>query len=49
VDREALILEQEYSSMRIIQPDQVDALVFANNFPWARTLTDDDLIIVPIY
>ncbi len=48
-DREALILEQEYSSMRIIQPDQVDALVFANNFPWARTLTDDDLIIVPIY
>ncbi len=48
-DREELILEQEYSSQRIIQPDQVDALVFANNFPWARTLTDDDLIIVPIY
>lgn len=47
-DLENLNLELNYSSQKILQPEQVDALLFANNFPWARTLTDSDLIIVPI-
>ena len=47
-DIDNLILEMDYSSHQILQPDQVDALIFASNFPWARTLTDNELIIVPI-
>ena len=47
-DIDNLILELSYSSHQILQPDQVDALIFASNFPWARTLTESDLIIVPI-
>lgn len=47
-DIDSLILEMDYSSHQILQPDQVDALIFASNFPWARTLTDNELIIVPI-
>ena len=47
-DIDSLILEMDYSSHQILQPEQVDALVFARNFPWARTLTDSDLIIVPV-
>ena len=43
-----LIFVQEYSSHKIIRPEQVDALIFAENFPWARSLTEDELIIVPI-
>ena len=31
-----------------VQPEQVDALIFASNSPWARTLTESDLIVVPI-
>ena len=47
-DIDNLILEMDYSSHQILEPDQVDALVFASNFPWARTLTDSELIILPI-
>lgn len=47
-DIDSLILEMDYSSHQILEPDQVDALIFASNFPWARTLTDNELIIVPI-
>lgn len=47
-DIDSLILEICYSSGKILQPKQVDALIFANNFPWARTLTDSELIFVPI-
>ena len=47
-DIDNLILELDYSSHQILQPEQVDALIFADNFPWARTLTDNELIIVPI-
>ena len=47
-DIDNLILEMDYSSHHILEPDQVDALIFASNFPWARTLTDNELIIVPI-
>ncbi len=47
-DIDNLILELDYSSHQILQPEQVNALVFARNFPWARTLTDSDLIIVPV-
>ena len=43
-----MILELDYSSHQILQPEQVEALIFASNFPWARTLTDIDLIIIPI-
>ena len=43
-----LILEMDYSSNQILQPEQVDALIFASNFPWARSLTESDLIIIPI-
>ena len=43
-----LILELDYSSNQILQPKQVDALIFASNFPWARSLTESDLIIIPI-
>ncbi len=38
----------DYSSHQILEPDQVDALVFASNFPWARALTDSELIVIPI-
>ena len=31
-----------------LQPDQVEALLFARNYPWARTLTDEDLYAVPL-
>ena len=47
-DIDNLILEMDYSSHQILEPDQVDALIFASNFPWARTLTDSELIILPI-
>ena len=47
-DIDNLILELDYSSHQILQPEQVDALIFASNIPWARTLTDSDLIIVPV-
>ena len=47
-DIDNLILELDYSSHQILQLEQVNALIFASNFPWARTLTDSDLIIVPI-
>ncbi|MBQ9686054.1 MAG: DUF4179 domain-containing protein [Oscillospiraceae bacterium] len=48
VDIDNLILELDYSAHQILQPKQVDALIFASNSPWARTLTDSDLILVPI-
>ena len=47
-DIDKLILEMDYSSHQILQPDQVDALLFASSFPWARTLTDSDLIMIPV-
>ena len=47
-DIDKLILEMDYSSHHILDPDQVDALIFASNFPWARTLTDSELIVIPI-
>ena len=48
VDIDNLILELDYSSHQILQPEQVDTLIFASNFPWARTLTNSELIVVPI-
>lgn len=47
-DIDDLIFELCYSSGKILQPEQVDALIFARNLPWARTLTDSELIYVPI-
>ena len=47
-DIDNLILEMDYASHQILQPDQVDALIFASSFPWARTLTDSELIVIPI-
>ena len=47
-DIDNLILEMDYSSHQILQPEQVDGLIFASNSPWARTLTESDLIVVPI-
>lgn len=47
-DIDSLFLALDYSSHQILQPEQVDALIFANDSPWARTLTDNELIIVPI-
>ena len=47
-DIDSLILEMDYSSHQTLDPDQVDALIFASNFPWARTLTDSELTVVPI-
>ena len=47
-DIDALILEMDYSSNRILEPNEVDALIFAENSPWARTLEDSELIIVPL-
>ena len=47
-DPENLILELHYPSQRIIHPEQVEALLFAGPFPWAKELTEKDLIVVPI-
>lgn len=47
-DIDNLILELCYSSGKILQPEQVDSLIFAGNSPWTRTLTDNELIFVPI-
>ena len=47
-DIDALILDMYYSSNRILEPNEVDALIFAENSPWARTLEDSELIIVPL-
>ena len=47
-DIDNFILELCYSSGKIIQPDQVDSLIFVNSLPWARALTDNDLIFIPI-
>ncbi len=47
-DIDALILEMAYSSNRILEPNEVEALIFAENYPWARTLADDELITVPL-
>ena len=41
-----LILEQDYSSQRIIDQKQVDALIFTDCY---HTLSDEDLMIVPLY
>ena len=47
-DVDDLILELCYSSGKILQPEQVDSLIFAGNSPWARTLDDNELVLVPI-
>lgn len=47
-DIDELILELDYSSNRILEPSEVDALIFAENSPWARTLEDGELITVPL-
>ena len=47
-DIDNLILELDYSSHQILRPEQVDALIFASNFPWERTLAESDLIVIPI-
>ena len=47
-DPENLILELHYPSQRIIHPEQVEAMLFAGPFPWAKELTEKDLIVVPI-
>ena len=47
-DIDNLILELCYSSGKILQPEQVDSLIFAGDFPWARFLSDSELIYVPI-
>ena len=47
-DIDELILEMDYSSNRILDPNEVDALIFAENSPWARTLADSELITVPL-
>ncbi len=43
-----LILQLNYSAHQIIRPEQVEALLFAGPFPWAKELTEKDLIVVPI-
>ena len=45
-DLDNLILELHYSAHQIIHPEQVEALLFAGPYPWAKTLTEEDLIIV---
>lgn len=47
-DIDDLTLAMGYSAHQILQPEQVEALLFARDFPWARPLTDSDLILVPI-
>lgn len=47
-DIDNLVFEMHYSSNRILLPSQIDALVFAANSPWARTLDDGELVIIPI-
>ncbi len=47
-DIDNLILELFYSSGKILQPEQIDSLIFASNSPWARTLDDSELVLVPI-
>ena len=47
-DIDNLVLELCYSSGKILQPEQIGSLIFAGNSPWARTLTDTELIYVPI-
>ena len=48
VDPDTGILEITYASEQILQPDEVDALIFAHDRPWARTLTEEDLTIVSL-
>ena len=43
-----LILQLNYTAHQIIRPEQVEALLFAGPFPWAKELTEKDLIVVPI-
>ena len=47
-DIDNLVLKLSYTSHKIVRPDQVDALLFAANFPWARELKEEELIIVPL-
>ena len=47
-DIDNCIFELCYSSESILQPEQVDSLIFASSLPWARSLTDNDLIFAPI-
>ena len=48
-DLEQLHLELVYSSTQIVKPEQVDSLIFARNYPWARELSAEDLISVPVH
>ena len=45
-DIDNLILELDYTSHKIIHPEQVDALLFAENHPWVESLSEEDLIVV---
>lgn len=47
-DLTACLLEIQSVSSQILNPNEVEALLFARNYPWARTLTDDDLYVVPL-
>lgn len=47
-DLENLILELDYTSHKIIHPEQVDALLFVGRSVQAKVSTEEDIIIVPI-
>lgn len=47
-DLEACLLEIQSSADQILAPDQVEALIFARDYPWARELTEDELYIVSL-
>lgn len=47
-DLDACLLEIQSAADRILEPDQVEALIFARNYPWARELTEEDLYFVPL-
>ena len=47
-DIDNLLLELIYSSEHILRPGQVDALLFAQGYPWTKPLSAEELIVVPV-
>lgn len=48
IDYDACLLESVCNSDQILNPDDVEALLFACDYPWGRELTEDEIYIVPL-
>lgn len=48
IDTENNLFEQRINTAVILEPEEIDALLFSDKWPWAEDLTADDLYIVEL-